>query len=313
MDHMDDTTRRRAKTLKQELPYPYNQDLSKVLRGLKRRALKSRAKQANDPVTAAYLAAAVRLIQHHLGPGASRTRADADDDDSIERPLLGFLSQRAVAAEVSHNPPPFHRVGRVSTMRERWRHQSDFVADVLRFGLWAWHYPAPHQDEVADAKEEVVSGPDPVLGLHRMCFWDLTRLLDTPMFRLGLIASAEAEGDPVIGEAISRRHRENSPLWKNFYTEFLRSRGLRIRSGVTLDDCADLLIAVADGLAMRALADPDSRIIDRTRRRCLLSTAAFALIAGCLERADASDGLSLEQAVRAVVCGPPADSGQKQP
>jgi hypothetical protein len=313
MDHMDDTTRRRAKTLKQELPYPYNQDLSKVLRGLKRRALKSRAKQANDPVTAAYLAAAVRLIQHHLGPGASRTRADADDDDSIERPLLGFLSQRAVAAEVSHNPPPFHRVGRVSTMRERWRHQSDFVADVLRFGLWAWHYPAPHQDEVADAKEEVVSGPDPVLGLHRMCFWDLTRLLDTPMFRLGLIASAEAEGDPVIGEAISRRHRENSPLWKNFYTEFLRSRGLRIRSGVTLDDCADLLIAVADGLAMRALADPDSRIIDRTRRRCLLSTAAFALIAGCLERADASDGLSLEQAVRAVVCGPPADSPQKQP
>jgi len=120
----------RGRRLKQQLPYPYNQDLSKVLRGLKRRnPISRRSRQANDPVTAAYLAAAVRLIQRHLGPGASRLPGDADDADSIERPLLGFLSQRAVAAEVSHNPPPFHRVGRVSTMRERWRHQSDFVAD----------------------------------------------------------------------------------------------------------------------------------------------------------------------------------------
>ena len=150
----------RGRRLKQQLPYPYDQDLSKVLRGLKRRnPITRRSRQANDPVTAAYLAAAVRLIQRHLGPGASRLPGDADDADSIERPLLGFLSQRAVAAEVSHNPPPFHRVGRVSTMRERWRHQSDFVADVLRFGLWASHYPASHQDEAADARDEVIGGP----------------------------------------------------------------------------------------------------------------------------------------------------------
>ena len=86
---MDDRPRRRqAKTLKQELPYPYNQDLSKVLRGLNRRTPFGRRRLANDPVTAAYLMAAVRLIQHHLGPGASRTLADPDDADSISRPLL---------------------------------------------------------------------------------------------------------------------------------------------------------------------------------------------------------------------------------
>ena len=108
----DRTPRRKdVKTLKQQLPYPYNQDLSKILRGLNRRTSFARRRLANDPVTAAYLAAAVRLIQRHLGPGASRTSADPDDDDSIERPLLSFLSQRAVAAEVGRNPPPFHRVG----------------------------------------------------------------------------------------------------------------------------------------------------------------------------------------------------------
>jgi len=302
----------RGRRLKQQLPYPYNQDLSKVLRGLKRRNPIGRRRQANDPVTAAYLAAAVRLIQRHLGPGAIRSPADPADADSIERPLLSFLSQRAVAAEVNRNPPPFHRVGRVATLRERWKRQSDFVADVLRFGLWSWHYPARHQDEAADAKDEVISGQDPVRGLHRLCYWDMTRLLGTPMFRLGLIAAAEAEGDPLIAAAISRRHQENSPLWKDFYGEILRARGLRLRPGITLDDCGTLLGAIADGLALRALADPAPRIIDRAQRRCLLGTAALVMIAGCAERADGADSLPLEDTVRAMMSEPPAGAARNR-
>jgi hypothetical protein len=298
-----------GRRLKQQLPYPYNQDLSKVLRGLKRRALKFRARLANDPVTAAYLCAAVRLIQRHLGPGASRVPADAGDPDSLTRPLLSFLSQRAVAEEVANNPHPFHREGSDRTLRDRWEPHSHFIADVLRFCLWPGHYPAQHTDEVADAKDEVISGPDPVRGLHRLCYWDLTRMLDSPAFRLGLIAAAAAEGDPVISEAIAGRHRENSPYWKHFYEEFLRARGLQVRAGVTVGDCDILLAAVADGLALRALNTP---VIDRARRRCLLGKAALALIAGCLERADHSDGLSLEEAVRAMLSEPSPDSGRKQ-
>jgi hypothetical protein len=301
----------RGRRLKQQLPYPYNQDLSRVLRGLKRRNPISRRRQANDPVTASYLAAAVRLIQRLLGPGAIRTPTDPEDARSIERPLLSFLSQRAVAAEVNHNPPPFHRVGSVPTLRERWQHQSDFIADVLRFGLWSWHYPALHQDEVADAQDEMIRGPDPVRGLHRLCYWVMTSLLDTPMFRLGLIAAAEAEGDPVIGEAVSGRHQQNSPLWKSFYGEVLKSGGLRLRAGITLDDWDILLAAIADGLALRALADPAAPIVDRTRRRCLLSTAALALMAGCLERTDNDGGVPLEEAVRAMLDRPGAGSGRK--
>lgn len=302
----------RGNALKQQLPYPYNQDLSKVLRGLKRRNPISRRRQANDPVTAAYLAAAITLVQRHLGPGVSRLPSEAEDPDSIERPLLSFLSQRAVAAEVSHNRPPFHRIGRVSTMRERWRHQSDFIADVLRFGLWSWHYPGAHQDEVTDAEAEVIRGPDPVRGLQRLCYWSLSKLLGTPMFRLGLVAAAQAEGDPVIGEAISGRHQANSLLWRDFLEEFLQARGLRLRRGVTLDDCLDLLAAVADGLALRALAEPSARIIDRTRRQSLFGTAALALIAGCLERAGHGDGRSLEEAVSAMMSEPAASPARKR-
>ncbi len=295
----DSTPRRRGvKTLKQELPYPYNQDLSKILRGLNRRTSFSRRRLANDPVTAAYLAAAVRLIQRHLGPGASRRPADRDDDNSIERPVLGFLSQRAVAAEVGRNPPPFHRVGRVSTMRERWRHQSAFVADVLRFGLSASHYySGVREDEVADAIDQIVDGQDAVRGIHHLGSLMMTRLLTSPMFRLGLIAAAEAEGDPVIREAISERHGEAGPLWRKSCEDFLHSRSLRVRPGVTIDDCIVLLSALADGLAMRALADPSTRAVDFEGQRSLLGIGALALIVGCLQSTGRAESRSLEQAV----------------
>jgi hypothetical protein len=302
----DSTPRRRGvKSLKQQLPYPYNQDLSKILRGLNRRTSFARRRLANDPVTAAYLAAAVRLIQRHLGPGASRTTADPNDRDSIERPVLGFLSQRAVAAEVGRNPPPFHRVGRVSTMRERWRYQSAFIADVLRFGLSASHYySGASEDEVAHAIDQIVSGEDAVPGIHHLGSLMMTRLLTSPMFRLGLIAAAGTEGDPVIREAISERHGEARPLWRKSCEDFLRSRHLSIRPGITIDDCIALLSALADGLAMRALADPASRALDHDGQRSLLGMGALALIAGCLQTAGRGESESLEQAVNDLLGGP---------
>jgi hypothetical protein len=307
MDSDSNPRRRGVKTLKQQLPYPYNQDLSKILRGLNRRTSFSRRRLANDPVTAAYLAAAVRLIQHHLGPGASRTTADPDDLDSVERPALGFLSQRAVAAEVGRNPPPFHRVGRVSTMRERWRHQSDFVADVLRFGLSAWHYySGVREDEVAGAIDQIVSGQDAVPGIHHLGSLMMSRLLTSPMFRLGLIAAAEAEGDPVIREAISERHGNAGPLWRKSCEDFLRFRDLRIRPGITIDDCIALLSALADGLAMRSLADPANSAVDHDGKSSLLGTGALVLIVGCLQSAGRDERKSLEQAVGDLLGGPPA-------
>lgn len=296
------TNLEQRRTLKQQLPPPYNQDLAHVLRGLKRRRnLISRRRQANDPVTAAYLAAAMRLITRHLGPGATRIQDDPDDPDSIDRPLLGFLSQRAVAREVCHNPAPFPRVGRVATMRDRWEYQSYFIADVLRFGLWASHYPAQHQEEVADAEDGMIRGPDPVQSLHRLSYWYMTRLLGTPAFRLELAAVAEAEGDPVIREAIYERHRENRPLWRAFYDQVLRSRGLRLRPGITPEDCGIILSALADGLAMRALGDSEAPVIDAARQRCLLGTAALMLVAGGVVSDGDGDAMPLEEAARTVV------------
>jgi hypothetical protein len=299
---MDDPVRcdEQAPDLKQQLPYPYGEDLAGVLRAINRREAGSRDRQANDPVTAAYLKAATTLVQDHLGPGVRRGRGGAGL-------LLGFLSQRAVAAQVRHNPPPFHRIGRVSTLRDRWMRHSDFIADVLRFGLWAQHYPAAHQDMAAEAAGEAMHGQDPVDGIHRLCYWDLTWMLGTPMFRLGLIATAAAEANPVVAAAISDRDRASRPLWKECYETFLTARGLQLRPGITLDDCVTLLTAVSEGLAMRSLVSPQSGLIDHDRRRCLLGTAVLAIIAGCTTAAGDDDHTSLEDAVRAMTVQSPAE------
>jgi|SRR6516162_4458070 len=87
--------------------------------------------KACDPVTAAYIAAGMRLVQRYLGPQARQMPVDQDNEIAVERPLLSFLSQRAVAAEVAKNPEPFPRVGNVATLRSTWRSHSDFIADLL--------------------------------------------------------------------------------------------------------------------------------------------------------------------------------------
>jgi hypothetical protein len=191
-------------------------------------------------------------------------------------------------------------------MRERWRHQSAFIADVLRFGLSASHYySGVSEGEIADALDQIVSGQDAVRGIHHLSSLMMARLLTSPMFRLGLIAAAEAEGDPVICEAISERRGEVGPLWRKSGEDFLRSRGLRIRPGITMDDCIALLCALADGLAMRDLAGP-TRAHDRDGQRSLLGMGVLAMIAGCLESTGRGESRSLEQVVSAVLACPPA-------
>lgn len=272
-----------------------------VLRQLNRRTPASRSRLANDPVTAAYLAAGMRLIENHLGPQAVRTPVDPEDESSIERPLLSFLSQRAVAAEVGNNQAPFPRRGSVSTLRSTWGHHSDFIADLLRFGLWAYHPNHCDATEAADILADILDGPHFVEAIHRMGFWNVLTLVDRPRFRLQLIATAAAEGDEVIQKAMAEIHQEILEPWKEICAELLSARGGQLRAGITIETFVDLITAVVEGVALHAMATPDAGIIDRARGRTLAGTALLALIRGCVERVGQADGLTLEQAIEAMV------------
>ncbi|MGW3155796.1 hypothetical protein [Streptomyces sp. NPDC001089] len=59
-----------------------------------------------------------------------------------------------------------------------------------------------YDSRIASDCERLLDGPEFVEAAHRLCYYDLTTVVDNPTFRLELIAAAAAEGDEVIQEAL---------------------------------------------------------------------------------------------------------------
>jgi hypothetical protein len=297
MANTDEPRTPRGRGPKRELPFPYDRDLSGVLRHLNRRTRTFRGRLANDPVTAAYLAAGMRLLGRHLGPGAPRPAHG-------ERPLLSFLSQRAIAAEVTHNPRPFPRQGSVASLRDRWSAQSEFVADLINFAVWRENYRPEYREQRAANTRKLVGGPDFVRAVHETAYQHTAEGVAMPSVRLGLALMTAAEGDEAVMRAISAMYEDYLGSWKELYAAVMRERGLRLRPGLTLDDLANALSAANDGMTLRAIGDPGAAVFDHERRRSLMGSVTLAVIHAFLERDDDASGLTLEQAVAARFDGP---------
>jgi hypothetical protein len=285
------------------LPYPYNLDLSGVLRNLNRVTPQARYRLANDVVTKSYLFAAMQLLEKELGPDPVRRLVDPEDEESVGRPLLSFLSQRRVVEEVAHNPAGFVRRANLGSLRSTWRTTSDFVADVLRFGLWAQHYLGAYAADIAEGAEQLVKGPNFLDALQSVAYFDQLTMSNLPAFRLQLVATTSAEGDETIRDALTENYEKIVDMWKEVHAAVLERRGLQLRPDVSADDFADLLTAAVEGLAVRALADRNARVIDHDRQRALFEKACQALLAGCTERRDEATGKSLRETVADMIRG----------
>lgn len=288
---MDVTDEPRGPRGKRDLPFPYDQDLSGVLRNLHRSTRWGRERLANDKVTAAFLAAGMRLLVAHLGPGGRRPV------DS-ERLLLGSLSQRRVAEEFARNPHPFVRHGNgVSMLRDRWSPHSDFVTDLITFAVWRENYrPRYRRQQEADV-ERLVRGPDFVQAVHDIAYRHTAEGVELSSVRLGLTLMTAAEGDDEVARIISAVYEDYVGSWKTVYADVIRERRLRLRPGLTLDDLANALSAATDGMILRAIGDPGAAVLDHDRRRSLMGTVALAVVHAFLEPDDDTTGRTLEQAV----------------
>ncbi|HEV2374504.1 MAG TPA: hypothetical protein VGS19_20375 [Streptosporangiaceae bacterium] len=290
------------KDLKEQLPFPYNQDLSKVLTHLDRRTPFARERLANNPVTAAYIAAAVRLAGRHLGPNPDRAPADPRDENSLDRKLFSFISQRAVAEEVANNPDPFPRQGNVATMRATWKSHSDFIADLISFATWPGHLPAGFYDEMAAGAERLLEGPDAVDAVHQLAYMNVAAdNTSAPAIRLTYVAMTAADGDKTLSEAIGHSYDVLMAPWKEVYAAFSEARGLKLRPGITVDDIANILAALVDGLELRTISNPSAALIDHDRKRTVLGTAALALAYSFFQPDSDQNGKTLEQAVHELI------------
>lgn len=288
-------------TLKQQLPYPYNQDLSEVLNHLNRRTVLGRHGLANDPVTAAQLAAAMRLVERHLGPASEPNSTGESEPGGVDLSVLSFLSQRTVAKEMANNPDPFPRCGTPGMVRATWKSQSDFMADLLSFAFLPGYYPESYQQTRAGGAEQLVTGDDLAQAIEDLAYRVNEAITEILSFRLQLIAVATAEHSEVARDALAGKCRRAHALWKQVYSEFLEARGLRLRPGITLDQVTSILTCVVEGSVLRFISDPDAEVLDRIEHRSLLGTAALALFNGCLEPVGNSDGRSVGEALNDMI------------
>jgi len=279
-----------------------------VLRRLNRRTERGRHQLANDPVTAAYLAAALRLVERRLGPRPESQ--DPPDAAVVERSFFGFLTQRAVAAEVEGNPDPFPRRGSVSTLRTSWRTQADFIADLLGFVLWTGYYPASYTTLWDGAAEQLAEADDFSAAIEEVAFNATAHLLAMVTFRIQLAASIGAQDDPAVRAVLAAKYERGQAIWGGIYTRMMTARGLQLREGISLGEMADILTALVEGCALRAMAEgPETRVLDVADRRGLLGTAALALISGSMEPKGREDGLSLAESINAMARAGQAGSG----
>jgi hypothetical protein len=291
---------------KRDLPVPYNKDLSEVLRNLNRHTEHARLELANNPTTAAYLHAGMRLIERHLGPHPERRPVRVDDETSLDRRVLSFLSQREVVAEVRRNGKPFATRGEPGVLRTTWGPHSNYIADLLRFGLWSAHYEASYDRSMRERGQWIVEKPDLVETVHRAALEELDALVAMPIFRLHLLAVATGEGDDVVREAIAENYRGLLDDWRDTYERAFTARGLKLRPGVSFGDLTQVLAALAEGMALRDLGDAQARI--RTSAdRSLFGTGVVAVLLSFLQPAG-EPGDTMEDRLRAVA--PPPSTGR---
>ncbi|WP_314175174.1 hypothetical protein [Streptomyces winkii] len=278
---------------RRSLPHPYDLDRSEVLHNVGRTTRareRSRVRLANDPLTAAFLKAGMRLLNQHLGPGAQHGSRG-------ERPLLNFLSLRNVTKEVGNNPQPFLRQGSQSALRDRWPAQEQFVADLINFAVWGENYRPEYREQREANTEKLVNGPDFVRAIHKMAYQHTADGVDKPSVRLALALMTVPDGDQEVKQAISAMYEDYLGSWKKLYSDVLRQRGLRLRPGLTLDDLANALSTATDGVILRAIGDPGSGVVDYGKQRSIMGTVALAIVHAFLEPEDEASGVSLEQAV----------------
>jgi AcrR family transcriptional regulator len=127
-------------------------------------------------------------------------------------------------------------------------------------------------------------------AIRIVCYSNLKSLIDNPVQRLLPLVTVLVSDDPAVRDRRAEHYRRVQEKWRELFEATFALYGIGLRPGIDVDEAADILTALADGLAMRATGDPDAAVIDRRRGDTLLGRAAtMMLLAGI----DPGDGLSL--------------------
>jgi hypothetical protein len=164
-----------------------------------------------------------------------------------------------------------------------WPNKSLFEEDLAMYTLTlpVWF----HGDEIArTAFEEMTADPDDIhRALQRVAYRD-TELFEAAHFRLQLLLQAMSGTEAMINVALERMYAAVTDTWVDVYKRLFAHYGLKLRPGIDELDLTYMLTAVAEGIGMRRLSDPDNlRLKDPAQRTSLLAKSVAAIFSACVQ------------------------------
>lgn len=267
-------------------------DLSGVVRNVRRTNPEATKRFVNHPLTRAYLEAGARLVEREFNA--------ADTDGQLVRPFES-LRREKVVAELANGPRELPLRGTVGSFRDRWDPFAGYVSDLARFMLRM----RPHGQVntlVTQATAALTDG-DFAAAVHEVAYRDMVMAATSVPLRFRFLATTLAAQDDSVAEAMTGVYRDLTDAWKTLCDDVFAARGITLRPGVTTEDLATILVAVNEGLAVRTMNDPDYVVRDDRTRRGLLGQAALALFAAFV---DTGDGRGLDEVAEEVAKGPTA-------
>lgn len=179
---------------------------------------------------------------------------------------MQMLLERGVAAGVQHIrlQEVLRRAGLTTGAAYRlWADQSDYQRDLavamvrLRIRSDPAEYPrAAIEDLVAagaDGDEVIRTATAAHVQSITLDTDDPTHDLDAQQFLVTLALRATAETWPELQEATRERHQGSIAAFAQFYVYLMEAYGLRLRSPLTIEDFTELLAAMSEGFALRAI------------------------------------------------------------
>ncbi len=264
-------------------------DLSEVVRNVRRNNAEATKRFVNHPLTRAYLEAGVRLVEREFH--------QTNGDERLLRPFES-LRRENVIAELGNGRKELPTKGTVGSFRDRWDPFSGYLTDLARFMLRMRRFGTVNA--LAHQATDALTHGDFVAGVHEVAYRDMVLANMSIPLRFRFLASTLAAQDEGVAEAMITLYHDVTHTWKILCDKVLAAKGLTLRKGLTTEDLAMTLVAINEGLAFRVANDPGCAIRDDTTRRGLLGYATLALFAGAV---DSGDGRTLEELAEQIADG----------
>ncbi|MFI9848097.1 TetR/AcrR family transcriptional regulator [Nonomuraea sp. NPDC051941] len=270
------------------------EDLSLVLHRLMRQGPReSRQSLANTALTREYLEAGLRLgVTQHAQHGDMGSVADA------LRPYWNLPPADETYREIERAR---RQAGDEQEFHDRWPAQDDFALDLLSYVLWTRYW----RPESARKSAELISNAiDPVHAAQEVGNQELESILESPVIGLSFIATAAADRFPELKTTTGTARKAIRRKWAPIYEEMLAVNDLKLRPDISIEDLADILSIVVEGVASRVLSGPQE---EGERLRGLLRKAVLAVLVSAV---DSGDDLKLEDLLRRFIVAPRQISSQ---